>query len=98
MQVQPPKYQGLVADLLPNIRIMQTIGHFIFRYVTGPILIRKLYSAMHLFLVLFQFVCIMINLGQNTDEVSELTGKCNLLNTFFLFLIINFAVFFSLLK
>ena len=74
MQVQQPKYTGIVADLLPNIRIMQTIGHFIFRYITGPIFIRKLYSTMTLILFFFQFVCILINLGKNTDEVSELTG------------------------
>lgn len=75
MQVQQPKYLGLVADLLPNIRLMQGFGHFLFRYITGPILIRKIYSSVHLVLLLFQFVCIIMNLAQNTDEVSELT--CN---------------------
>jgi hypothetical protein len=30
---------------------------------------------MTLVLFLFQFVCILINLGANTDEVSELTGE-----------------------
>lgn len=75
MQVQHTKYQGLVADLLPNIRLMQGSGHFIFRYVTGPIFIRKIYSSFHLILILFQFLCILMNLAQNTDEVTELTGK-----------------------
>lgn len=75
MQVQQPKYLGLVSDLLPNIRLMQTFAHFIFRYVTGPILIRKVYSTITLVLILFQFVCILMNLALNTDEVSELT--CN---------------------
>lgn len=26
------KQQGLVADLMPNIRIMKTFGHFVFNY------------------------------------------------------------------
>lgn len=75
MQVQSQKYQGLVADLLPNIRIMQTVGHFIFRYVTGPIFIRKLYSTAHLILFILQYFFIMTNLIQNMNEVSELTGE-----------------------
>lgn len=76
MQVQQPKYQGLVADLLPNVRIMQTIGHFIFRYVTGPILIRKLYASAHMILFLLQYFFILTNLIQNMSEVSELTCEC----------------------
>lgn len=75
MQVHSPKYQGLVADLLPNIRIMQTVGHFIFRYVSGSIFIRKLYSSAHLILFLLQYFFIMTNLIQNMNEVSELTGE-----------------------
>lgn len=75
MQVQSPKYQGLVADLLPNIRIMQAIGHFIFRYVSGPIFIRKLYSSAHLILFMLQYFFLMANLIQNMNEVSELTGE-----------------------
>lgn len=71
--MQPVKYVGLVADLMPNIRLMQTFGHFIFRYVSGPVLIRRIYSAVHLVLLMFQFLCLLMNLAQNTDEVSELT-------------------------
>lgn len=75
MQVQPPRYQGLVADLMPNIRLMETCGHYMFKYVSGPVLIRKLYSNMNLFLILFNFFAILINLFQNTGEVSELTAN-----------------------
>ncbi|CAO1411939.1 unnamed protein product [Diamesa serratosioi] len=75
MQAQNSKYQGLVADLLPNIRLMQTSGHFIHKYVTGSVLLRKLYSSIHMILILFQFACIMINMGQNTMEVTELTSN-----------------------
>lgn len=70
-----PKYTGLVSDLLPNVRLMQTFGHFIFRFASGPVLIRKVYSSVHMFLVIFQFVGLLINLAQNTDEVTELTCK-----------------------
>lgn len=72
-----PKFLGLVADLLPNIRLMQTFGHFIFRYLSGSVLLRKIYSSVHLVLIIFQFFCILMNLAQNTDEVSELTGNIN---------------------
>ncbi|CRK97298.1 CLUMA_CG010693, isoform A [Clunio marinus] len=69
------KYVGLVSDLLPNIRLMQGFGHFIFKYINGPIFLRKVYSSVHLVLLLFQFLCILLNLAQNTDEVSELTAN-----------------------
>lgn len=75
MQVQKEKYVGLVADLLPNIRLMQASGHFLFRFISGPVLIRKVYSSVHLFLLVFQYIGIIMNLAQNTDEVTELTCK-----------------------
>jgi len=75
MQVQPVHYQGLVTDLLPNIRLMQASGHFLFKYVNGPILIRKIYSVVHLILVTFQFLTIILNLVQNTSDVNELTAN-----------------------
>uniref|UniRef100_A0A087YYI0 Odorant receptor coreceptor n=1 Tax=Anopheles darlingi TaxID=43151 RepID=A0A087YYI0_ANODA len=75
MQVQPTKYVGLVADLMPNIRLMQASGHFLFRYVTGPILIRKLYSWWTLIMVLLQFFAILGNLATNADDVNELTAN-----------------------
>uniref|UniRef100_A0A182SRQ1 Uncharacterized protein n=1 Tax=Anopheles maculatus TaxID=74869 RepID=A0A182SRQ1_9DIPT len=75
MQVQPTKYVGLVADLMPNIRLMQASGHFLFRYVTGPILIRKMYSWWTLVMVLMQFFAILGNLASNADDVNELTAN-----------------------
>uniref|UniRef100_A0A182NRL2 Odorant receptor coreceptor n=1 Tax=Anopheles dirus TaxID=7168 RepID=A0A182NRL2_9DIPT len=75
MQVQPTKYVGLVADLMPNIRLMQASGHFLFRYVTGPILIRKVYSWWTLIMVLMQFFAILGNLASNADDVNELTAN-----------------------
>uniref|UniRef100_A0A336MKK0 Odorant receptor n=1 Tax=Culicoides sonorensis TaxID=179676 RepID=A0A336MKK0_CULSO len=75
MEVQPVKYQGLVADLVPNIRLMESVGHFIFKYAQGPVMIRKLYSWVTLGLVTFQFGCMLLNLAQNTGDVNELTAN-----------------------
>lgn len=53
------KRQGLVADLYPNIRLMQGAGHFMFNYYSdnnGALhALRVGYSSIHLVLVLFQF-------------------------------------------
>lgn len=75
MQVQPTKYVGLVADLMPNIRLMQGFGLFIFKYTGGSMILKKIYACTHLFLFLFQFACIALNLVQNTDDVNELTAN-----------------------
>ncbi|XP_037032653.1 odorant receptor coreceptor [Bradysia coprophila] len=75
MQVQPQKVAGLVADLQPNIRLMKFFGHFFWRFSTGPVLLNKAYSAIHLALFLIQYLCILINLVLNTGEVNELTAN-----------------------
>jgi odorant receptor len=74
MQVQK-SYQGLVADLLPNIKLMQASGHFLFRYVDGSVLVQKMYAYFNLAVVLFQFFMIIINMILNTGEVNELTAN-----------------------
>lgn len=68
------KYQGLVADLLPNHRMMEACGHFLFKYVDGPVLVRRIFSFFNLGVVLFQYAAMMVNLAQNTGDVAELTG------------------------
>lgn len=75
MQVQPTKHAGLVADLQPNIRLMRTVGHFMFRFTSGPVMLNKIYSGVHLGLMSFQFLTILINLVLNTDDVNELTAN-----------------------
>lgn len=62
MQLQQQKYQGLVADLLPNIRWMQGCGHFLFKFTSGPVLMRKIYAFTHLILCVMQFVFIIMNM------------------------------------
>ncbi|KAJ6636110.1 Odorant receptor coreceptor [Pseudolycoriella hygida] len=74
MQVQPQKVSGLVADLLPNIRLMKFFGHFFWRFSTGPVLMSKAYSAVHLSLFLIQYLCILINLVLNTGEANTITA------------------------
>lgn len=75
MQSNNEKYAGLVADLLPNIRLMKFFGHFLFRYTSGSLCLKKFYSFLTLFLILLQFIAIMVNLGLNTSEVNELSAN-----------------------
>lgn len=35
------KVQGLVSDLMPNIKLMRWFGHFLFNYTSGNILNTK---------------------------------------------------------
>lgn len=75
MSLQQQKYQGLVADLMPNIRWMQGCGHFLFKYTSGPVLLRKIYSFTHLTLCFLQYAFICVNMGLNMDEGNELTAN-----------------------
>lgn len=75
MQVQQKQYSGLVADLMPNIRLMQFLGHFLHKFSSGPTFLGKLYSFVHLILFILQFICIIVNLALNTSDVNELTAN-----------------------
>ncbi|XP_055313278.1 odorant receptor coreceptor [Sitodiplosis mosellana] len=75
MQVQQKQFTGLVADLMPNIKLMRFLGHFLHKLSNGPSFLNTLYSFMHLILMLLQFVCIIVNLALNTSEVNELTAN-----------------------
>nr|QXE93250.1 odorant receptor 24 [Eucryptorrhynchus brandti] len=73
------KVQGLVADLMPNIRLIQASGHFMFNYYaddSGSLHFLRLgYSCMHLFFVLIQFGCIFGNLVAEKDNVNDLAAN-----------------------
>lgn len=69
------KYSGLVADLMPNIRLMRLVGHYFFRFDPSSAFISKLYSTMHLCFFLMQYVFLIINMATNTSEVNELTAN-----------------------
>lgn len=75
MQVQQKQFTGLVADLMPNIRLMRFLGHFLHKLSNGPSFLNTVYSFMHLTLMLLQFICIIVNLALNTSEVNELTAN-----------------------
>lgn len=75
MQVEKNHYAGLVADMLPNIRVMQFLGHFLHRFSTMPGFMKKIYSCIHLVLFFFQYIAMVINLALNTGDVNELTSN-----------------------
>lgn len=75
MQVQQKQYTGLVADLMPNIKLMRFVGHFLNKYSDGSAFLDKVYSWVNLILMIIQFVFLIINLGLNTSEVNELTAN-----------------------
>lgn len=75
MQVQQKHYTGLVADLMPNIRLMQTLGHFLHKFSSAPSFLKKIYSCTHLSFFLLQYFAIVVNLIMNTSDVNELTAN-----------------------
>ncbi|XP_037947524.1 odorant receptor coreceptor [Teleopsis dalmanni] len=73
--LQPSKYVGLVADLMPNIRLMKYSGLFMHNFTGGSAFIKKVYSSIHLVLITAQFIFILVNLALNAEEVNELSGN-----------------------
>nr|BAG71418.1 olfactory receptor-2 [Diaphania indica] len=73
------KAQGLVSDLMPNIKLMQAAGHFLFNYHSDnsgmSTLLRKVYSSAHAFLIVIHYLCMAVNMAQYSEEVNELTAN-----------------------
>ncbi|CAH4027686.1 unnamed protein product [Pieris brassicae] len=73
------KTQGLVSDLMPNIKLMQMAGHFLFNYHSDndgmSTLLRKVYASVHAILIVTQYLCMVANMAQYSDEVNELTAN-----------------------
>ncbi|KAJ8917386.1 hypothetical protein NQ315_002410 [Exocentrus adspersus] len=73
------KVSGLVADLMPNIRMIQASGHFMFNYHadnSGALHTLRLgYSCMHLLFCLFQYGCTFGNLVKEKDDVNYLAAN-----------------------
>ncbi|XP_076257129.1 odorant receptor co-receptor [Rhynchophorus ferrugineus] len=73
------KVAGLVADLMPNIRLIQASGHFMLNYHadnSGALHgLRLGYCCMHLLFVLLQFGCIFGNLVKEKDNVNDLAAN-----------------------
>ncbi|XP_076243545.1 odorant receptor co-receptor [Calliopsis andreniformis] len=71
------KQQGLVADLMPNIKLMKLFGHFLFNYTedSSSKYLQKIYAVVHLVLILLQFGLCGINLMLESDDVDILTAN-----------------------
>nr|AKO69815.1 olfactory receptor co-receptor [Campoletis chlorideae]AXM05118.1 odorant receptor [Campoletis chlorideae] len=70
------KQQGLVSDLMPNIRLMQISGHFMFNYYAdGMKFMHKIYCVVHLVLVLVQFGLCLVNMALESGDVDDLTAN-----------------------
>ncbi|XP_034828070.1 odorant receptor coreceptor [Maniola hyperantus] len=73
------KTQGLVSDLMPNIKLMQAVGHFLFNYHSEnagmSVLLRKVYSSVHAVLIVAHYLCMAVNMAKYSEEVNELTAN-----------------------
>nr|QLF97427.1 olfactory receptor Orco [Heliothis virescens]QLF97434.1 olfactory receptor Orco [Heliothis subflexa]CAD31851.1 chemosensory receptor 2 [Heliothis virescens] len=90
------KAQGLVSDLMPNIKLMQMAGHFLFNYHSENAgmsnLLRKIYASTHAILIFIHYACMGINMAKYSDEVNELTAN-TITVLFFAHTIIKLAFF-----
>ncbi|XP_018396655.1 PREDICTED: odorant receptor coreceptor [Cyphomyrmex costatus] len=71
------KQQGLVADLMPNIRVMKMFGHFVFNYYddNSSKYLHKVFCCINLFLLLLQFGLCAVNLIIESTDVDDLTAN-----------------------
>ncbi|CAH1380122.1 hypothetical protein MTP99_004056 [Tenebrio molitor] len=73
------KVSGLVADLMPNIRLIQASGHFMLNYHadnSGAVHTLRLgYCIMHLIFMLLQYGCNFVNLIFERGDVNDLAAN-----------------------
>lgn len=69
------RYVGLVTDLMPNIRLMRYSGMFMHAFSDSSPLFKKIYSSMHLIILLVQFILILVNMALNSQDVNELSAN-----------------------
>lgn len=69
------RYIGLMADLRPNIRLMRYTGMYMHAFSNGVPLLGKMYSWMHLVMLLVQFILILVNMALNSGDVNELSAN-----------------------
>nr|ARQ32245.1 odorant receptor 83b [Conopomorpha sinensis] len=90
------KTVGLASDLMPNIKLMQMAGHFLFNYYDEnagmSMLLRKVYACVHAVLILINFLCMAYNMAKYADDVNELTAN-TITVLFFVHTIIKLAFF-----
>lgn len=88
--MQPGKYTGLVADLMPNIRAMRYSGLFMHSFTGGSLTMKRIYSTVHLVIIVFHVAFILVNLALNAEEVNELSGN-TITTLFFTHCIVKFV-------
>lgn len=88
--MQPGKYTGLVADLMPNIRAMRYSGLFMHSFTGGSMTMKRIYSTVHLVVIVFHVAFILVNLALNAEEVNELSGN-TITTLFFTHCIVKFV-------
>ncbi|XP_011164243.1 odorant receptor coreceptor [Solenopsis invicta] len=77
MSMMKMKQQGLVADLMPNIRVMKMFGHFVFNYYddNSSKYLHKVFCCINLFMLLLQFGLCAVNLIIESADVDDLTAN-----------------------
>ncbi|XP_064556488.1 odorant receptor coreceptor [Drosophila montana] len=88
--MQPSKYTGLVADLMPNIRAMRYSGLFMHNFTGGSSFMKKIYSSVHMVVLIMQIGFILVNMALNAEEVNELSGN-TITTLFFTHCIVKFV-------
>ncbi|KAH8311508.1 hypothetical protein KR044_006666 [Drosophila immigrans] len=88
--MQPGKYTGLVADLMPNIRAMRYSGLFMHSFTGGSLFMKRVYSSVHMFVIILHVAMILVNLAMNAEEVNELSGN-TITTLFFTHCIVKFV-------
>nr|BBB06436.1 olfactory receptor2 [Samia cynthia] len=88
--------QGLVTYMMPNIKLLQLSGHFLFNYHKDnnsmSVLLRRVYASVHAIMIILQYVCMGLNMANYSDEVNELTAN-TITVLFFAHSIIKLAFF-----
>ncbi|EDV94759.1 odorant receptor coreceptor [Drosophila grimshawi] len=88
--MQPSKYTGLVADLMPNILTMRYTGLFMHNFTGGSVFMKRIFSSVHLVIIVLQFCFILVNMALNAEEVNELSGN-TITTLFFTHCIVKFV-------
>ena len=94
-----PKFKGLSAELIPNIRIMQYSGMFIFNYYkeynTALHAFRVVYAMFHLCLILVQLVFLIMNLAVGQDGMHDYLSADTITVLFFTHCVVKYVYFAS---
>lgn len=88
--MQPSKYTGLVADLMPNIRAMRYSGLFMHNFTGGSLFMKRVYSSVHMVVIVIHMSLILVNMALNAEEVNELSGN-TITTLFFTHCIVKFV-------